>query len=144
MKKLPKAITRTARDMRQAGGLAAAAEMADASSHAPTLVEPVVTRAAAARTGAAATHVLNGHPPAAAGRQRRAQGIVERYAAYSAVGGMIPVPLVNAAGITASIVRMVKVLSRHYGVPFEHDRARAIVVGLAMGVFPSGLGAVTS
>src|SRR5215813_12695854 len=135
MKKLPKAITRTARDMRQAGGLAAAAEMADASSHAPTLVEPVVTRAAAARTGAAATDVMNGHAAAASGmspsdaawRHRRAQAIVERYAAYSAVGGMIPVPLVNAAGITASIVRMVKVLSEHYDVPFEHDRARTIV-----------------
>jgi uncharacterized protein (DUF697 family) len=39
---------------------------------------------------------------------------------------------------------MVKVLSDHYGVPFERDRARTIVVGVAMGVFPSGLGAITS
>src|SRR5262249_32001957 len=42
------------------------------------------------------------------------------------------------------IVRMVKVLSDHYGVPFERDRARAVVVGLAAGVMPSGAAAVAS
>jgi len=39
---------------------------------------------------------------------------------------------------------MVKSLSRHYAVPFERDRARAIVVGLVGGAMPSGLGAVTA
>jgi uncharacterized protein (DUF697 family) len=78
--------------------------------------------------------------------QRRSQAhkIVERHAAYAAVGGIIPVPIANVASITAVIVRMVKLLSDLYGIPFERDRARAIVVGLMGGAMPTGLGAVTT
>ncbi len=52
--------------------------------------------------------------PAAALRRRKAIAIVERYANYSAIGGAIPVPLANAAAITALLVRMVKSLSELY------------------------------
>ena len=77
-------------------------------------------------------------------RRSRARAIVERHATYSAFGGIIPLPIVNVASITAVIVRMVKVLSDLYGVPFERDRARAIVVGLMGGAMPTGLAAVTA
>jgi uncharacterized protein (DUF697 family) len=73
----------------------------------------------------------------------KALAIVNRHAAYSAAGGLIPLPLANFAGVTAVIVRMVKVLSQHYGVPFQRDRARAIVVGLIGGAIPSGAATVT-
>jgi uncharacterized protein (DUF697 family) len=53
-------------------------------------------------------------------------------------------PIVNVASVTAIIVRMVRILSRLYGVPFERDRARAIVVGMVGGAAPTGLAAVTS
>jgi uncharacterized protein (DUF697 family) len=69
---------------------------------------------------------------------------VERHAAYAAVGGIIPVPIANVASITAVIVRMVKVLSGLYGVPFQRDRARAMVIGLMGGTVPTGLAAVTT
>jgi len=39
---------------------------------------------------------------------------------------------------------MVKILSDHYRVPFERDRARAIVVGLIGGVMPTGAAAVAT
>lgn len=80
------------------------------------------------------------------GERRRAIAlrIVNRHAGYSAVGGIIPLPLANFASVTALIVRMVKVLSDHYGVAFERDRTRAIVVGLVGGAMPTGLSAVTS
>lgn len=77
-------------------------------------------------------------------RRSQANVIVERYTAYAAVGGIIPVPIANVASITAVIVRMVKLLSDLYGIPFERDRARAIVVGLMGGAMPTGLGAVTT
>jgi uncharacterized protein (DUF697 family) len=77
-------------------------------------------------------------------RLARARAIVERHATYSAAGGLIPLPLVNVASVTAIILRMVKRLSTLYGVPFERDRARAIVVGLAGGATPTGLAAVTA
>jgi len=77
-------------------------------------------------------------------RRLLAYAIVERHAAYSAVGGIVPLPIVNVASITAIIVRMVKELSEIYGVPFERDRARAIVIGLMGGATPTGLSAVTA
>jgi uncharacterized protein (DUF697 family) len=80
----------------------------------------------------------------AGGRRSLARSIIERHAAYAAFGGVIPVPIANVAGVTAVIVRMVKVLSGLYGVPFERDRARAIVIGLMGGTVPTGIGAVTA
>lgn len=80
----------------------------------------------------------------AIGRRTQALKIVERHAVYAAVGGIIPVPIANVASVTAVIVRMVKVLSDLYGIPFERDRARAIVVGFMGGAMPTGLGAVTT
>jgi uncharacterized protein (DUF697 family) len=77
-------------------------------------------------------------------RLTQAEAIVERHATYAAAGGLLPVPLVNVASVTAIILRMVRMLSRLYGVPFERDRARAIVVGLAGGAMPTGLAAVAS
>jgi len=79
-----------------------------------------------------------------AARRSRALAIVNRYTAYSAIGGLIPVPLANFAGVTAVIVRMVKALCRHYGVPFKDDRARALVIGAIGGAMPSGAAAVTA
>ncbi len=70
--------------------------------------------------------------------------IVERYSTYSALGGFIPLPIVNFSSIVTVIVRMVKVLSDHYGVPFERGRTRAIVIALMAGAAPTGLGTVTA
>jgi uncharacterized protein (DUF697 family) len=80
----------------------------------------------------------------AARRRSLARAIVERHAAYAAVGGIIPLPIANVASITAVIVRMVKMLSDLYAVPFERDRARAIVIGMMGGAMPTGLAAVTT
>jgi uncharacterized protein (DUF697 family) len=77
-------------------------------------------------------------------RQARARAIVARHAAYSAVGGIVPLPVASVAGITTIIIRMVKRLSDLYGVPFERDRARAIIVGLVGGTVPTGFAAVTT
>ena len=77
-------------------------------------------------------------------RRSQAHAIVERYANFSAVGGIIPLPLVNVAAVTTLIVRMVKLLSNHYGVAYQHGRARALVVGLAAGSMPTTASAVTT
>jgi CRP-like cAMP-binding protein len=76
---------------------------------------------------------------AAARRRRRALAIVERHANYSGLSGFIPVPLVNAAAITAVLVRMVRQLCRLYDVPFQSNRAYALVLGSMGGVMPTGL-----
>jgi uncharacterized protein (DUF697 family) len=82
--------------------------------------------------------------PAIALRRRKAIAIVERYANGSAIGGAIPVPLVNAAAITALMVRMIKSLSQLYGVPFERTRTRSIVVGLMGGALPTGFATIAT
>ena len=134
-KKLPKAIRQTTDDRREAAVRVAA--------RAPDVVgpEPATKAPSQSPAGALAPMVTD---PDAARRRSLARRIVDRHAAYSAVGGIIPVPIANVAGVTAVIVRMVKVLSDLYGVPFERDRARAIVIGLMGGAMPTGLAAVTA
>jgi uncharacterized protein (DUF697 family) len=77
-------------------------------------------------------------------RRARAREIIERHAKYAAVGGLIPLPIVDIAGVTAIIVRMARGLARLYEVPERSDRTRAIVLGLIGGTAPVGIGAVVS
>jgi uncharacterized protein (DUF697 family) len=114
---------------------------------AASVAEVVVPMPEPASTGLQAASVQRTSPAgriSAARRRARALKIVNRHAGYSAVGGIVPLALVNFASVTGVIVRMVKVLSDHYNVPFERDRARAIVVGLVAGAMPTGLATVTS
>ena len=127
-KRLPRAVLRTADEMREAGATAAAATSDNVITMTP---KPDATAAA----------VLD---PALAIRRRKAIAIVERYANGSAIGGAIPVPLVNAAAITALMVRMVKSLSELYGMPFERNRTRAIIVGLMGGALPTGFAPIAT
>jgi uncharacterized protein (DUF697 family) len=155
-KKLPKAVLVTANELREA---------ATARSRADTLrqAESDDRREAAPSGGGAysrnviemvpkqesapAPSVSPPSPQAKADAERRrriAVAVVERHANFAVVGGMIPVPILNVAGTTAILVRMVARLSRLYGVPFERSRARATVVGLMGGVLPTGLASATA
>jgi uncharacterized protein (DUF697 family) len=151
-KKLPKAIRRTTGDVHQA-------PFGESSEHQGGLSLATISKPVGAGLdlGGPAPHVSSppvGSAPASvakapadvdvAGRLSQAHAIVERHATYSAVGGIIPLPIANVASVMAIILRMVKALSNLYGVPFERDRARAIVVGMAGGAMPTGLAAVTS
>ncbi len=146
-KNLPKAVTRTAEDMREGApaeplarleAVAVRLRRIDASNSANSPAQPNPDEPGlgggrrAGEVEAARRHAL------------AARLIVERHATYAALGGFIPVPLVDFSAVAAIILRMVKVLSDHYGVPFQRDRARAIVIALMAGAAPAGLGAVTT
>jgi uncharacterized protein (DUF697 family) len=77
-------------------------------------------------------------------RLQQAFRVVDRYKMYAGLGGLVPMPAVNVASVTAVILRMVKVLSDLYGVPFERDKMRSIVLGLMGGAAPTGLAAATA
>jgi uncharacterized protein (DUF697 family) len=77
-------------------------------------------------------------------RLRLAFKIVDRHRTYAGLGGLVPMPAVNVASVSAVIMRMVKVLSDLYGVPFERDKMRAVVLGLMGGAAPTGLAAATA
>jgi uncharacterized protein (DUF697 family) len=70
--------------------------------------------------------------------------IVDRHKMYAGLGGLLPMPAVNVAGVTAVILRMVKGLSDLYEIPFERDKTRSIVIGLMAGAAPTGLAAATA
>lgn len=77
-------------------------------------------------------------------RLREAFRILERHKLYAGLGGLVPMPAVNIASVTAVILRMVKRLSDLYGVPFERDKTRSIIIGLVAGAAPTGLAAATT
>ena len=128
-KRLPRAVLRTAEEMREAGAAGAAATS-----------DNIITMTPKSETA----NVANASDSTITLRRRKAIAIVERYANGSAIGGAIPVPLVNATAITALMVRMVKSLSDLYGVPFERNRTRSIIVGLMGGALPTGFATIAT
>ena len=148
-KPLPKAIVRPLDSLRVARGSARDAAPLPARQSAlphdavepePALQvssAPIANDAAPPATSPAAQQF-------AAKRRAVARKIVERHRNYAAVGGLLPLPIVTVAGITAINLRMVKQLSDLYGVPFQRDRSRAIIVGLIGGAVPTGLGVTTA
>lgn len=149
-KKLPRAVTQTADEMRKAGAIAPGSPAGNDDSHLsierrkadapkkrttlPEIIDPPV--ASIATPAPAASNDRN--------QLSQANAIVERYANLAALGGVIPLPLINVAGVAAIILRMVKRLCELYGVPYEHGRARALVVSLAAGAVPTTAATVTS
>ena len=91
---------------------------------------------------AVSTHAAE--EPRAHNRRAVAEKIVDRYKLYAAVGGLSPIPIMTAAGVTVVVLQMVKTLSNLYEVPFERDLTRSIVVGLVGGAIPTGLGVATA
>jgi uncharacterized protein (DUF697 family) len=82
--------------------------------------------------------------PHAARRRELARKVVARYKNYAALGGLVPLPVVSIASLTAINMRMVKALSDLYGVPFQRDRTRSLIVGIVGGAVPAGLGTATA
>jgi hypothetical protein len=145
-KQLPKAIMRSDDELRAIAAHAAADEEAPASQPASP------TGAFATEATAFARPVANDQFPVvsiyvdrhAARRRALARRIVERHKTYAAIGGLSPLPILNVAGVTAIIMRMVKQLSGLYEVPFERDRTRSLIVSLIGGAVPTGLGTATA
>jgi uncharacterized protein (DUF697 family) len=147
-KKLPKAVLLTADDLREAGAkqrqdARRPAEWDDAraaEAAAPSVSNNVIEMTPKPDNDEIALPQLSPQAAAEAARRRRkAVAIVERHANMSTVGGILPVPILNVAAITAVMVRMVRQLSNLYGVPFQRNRAHALVIGLMGGVMPTGL-----
>ena len=82
--------------------------------------------------------------PLAARRRALARRIVDRHKNYAAMGGLVPLPAANIASVTAVNLRMVKQLSELYGVPFQRDRTRSLIIALIAGAVPTGAGFAAS
>ena len=147
-KPLPKAIVRPLDSLRVARGSALDETPLPARQSVPPhdAVEP--EPALRVSSAPIANDTMPASSPAArkfaALRLALARKTVERHRNYAAVGGLLPLPIVSVAGVTAINLRMVKQLSDLYGVPFHRDRTRAIIVALIGGAVPTGFGVTTA
>jgi uncharacterized protein (DUF697 family) len=82
--------------------------------------------------------------PLAERRRALARRIVDRHKNYAAIGGLVPLPAANIASVTAVNLRMVKQLSELYGMPFQRDRTRSLIIALIAGAVPTGAGLAAS
>jgi uncharacterized protein (DUF697 family) len=81
-------------------------------------------------------------PPASSlpSRQPLALEIVKRHAMYAAAVGLVPIPLVNAAGVVAVELKLLRDLAKHYDLPFQRDRVKSIVSALVGGALSAEVG----
>jgi uncharacterized protein (DUF697 family) len=83
--------------------------------------------------------------PEADGRRAVAVKLVERFALWSGVAGIIPLPFVDLAAVGSVQVLMLRRISQIYDVPFSANRGKALIASLAGSVIPasSGMGAAS-
>lgn len=70
---------------------------------------------------------------ARAERLARAHGLVQNYVLGAASIALVPVPLLDLAGLAALQVKLVHSLALHYDVPFKDNLARSLVAALLSG-----------
>lgn len=80
--------------------------------------------------------------PTAAAELRRIQALalVDRFVAWSAIGGAVPLPLIDLVSIAALQVQMVRRLAAHYHLPFSAEAVRSTLLSAAAATFSSGGG----
>jgi uncharacterized protein (DUF697 family) len=79
-------------------------------------------------------------------RTEFANRLVDRFAIWSGVAGLIPVPVVDVFAVGGLQLQMVRRLSQVYGVPFSENSGKAIIASLAGSMIPSasGIGAAST
>jgi uncharacterized protein (DUF697 family) len=78
-------------------------------------------------------------------RDELASKLVDRFAIWSGVAGLIPVPLIDAVAVGVLQVQMLRRISQIYDVPFSDNRGKALIAALAGSMIPatSGIGAAS-
>src|ERR1041385_2158875 len=72
--------------------------------------------------------------------------LVDRFALWSGVAGLIPVPVLDLVAVGGLQVQMVRRISQIYDVPFSDNRGKALIASLAGALIPttSGIGAASA
>ena len=76
-------------------------------------------------------------------RTERATKLVDRFATWSGVAGLLPIPVVDLVAVGGLQLQMLRRLSQIYDVPFSENRGKAVISSLLGAMIPtaSGLGA---
>ena len=72
-------------------------------------------------------------------RDLRAKGTVKKYTWLSVGAGVIPVPWLDLAAVTAVQLKMLADISRIYGVPFQKNLGKAAIASVAGSVLPHAM-----
>lgn len=67
--------------------------------------------------------------------------IVDKYIAYSVLGGFIPIPFVDVGTIAIINYYMIKAISQYYKAPFDSTKTKAVIAAVIAGVLPQSLAA---
>ena len=109
-----------------------------------TTAPAVSTSTKAASTSSKTTSTQNSKSWTAT-RRLLAERLVKRYALWSGVAGLIPLPVVDLTAIGALQLQMLRRISQIYNVPFAENRGRAILSCLAGSIVPvASVNGVTS
>jgi uncharacterized protein (DUF697 family) len=73
-------------------------------------------------------------------RSELASKLVDRFAIWSGVAGLIPVPVVDLVAVGGLQLQMLNRLSQIYGVPFSENRGKALITSLAGAMIPTSSG----
>lgn len=75
-----------------------------------------------------------------------ASKLVNRFAVWSGVAGLIPLPVVDVVAVGGLQVQMLRRISQIYNVPFSENRGKALIAALAGALIPasSGIGAASA
>jgi uncharacterized protein (DUF697 family) len=102
--------------------------------------EPNATRTPEMSETAVTTTPKSGERPDE--RSERASKLVDRFAVWSGVAGLLPIPVVDLVAVAALQVQMLRRISQIYEVPFSENRGKALISSLLGASIPtsSGLG----
>jgi uncharacterized protein (DUF697 family) len=94
--------------------------------------------AASEEAGLVPTPATETPPPP--NKKSEADRLIRQYIGWSCAGGLVPVPLLDIAAITAAQIQLVRELSALYGVPFQDHLGRNVVASLVGGVGSAAAG----
>jgi uncharacterized protein (DUF697 family) len=79
-------------------------------------------------------------------RDQVASKLVDRFAIWSGVAGLVPLPVVDVLAVGGLQLQMLRRLSQIYGVEFSENRGKALIAALAGCMIPatSGMGAASA
>jgi uncharacterized protein (DUF697 family) len=87
----------------------------------------------------------NATPPPES-RDEVASKLVDRFAIWSGVAGLIPVPVIDVVAVGGLQIQMLRRISQIYEVEFSENRGKALIAALAGSMIPttSGIGAASA
>lgn len=94
--------------------------------------------------GTAAVASQPADPAAPDERDEIAADMVNRYAAWAAAAGVIPIPIVDVFAVGGLQLRMLRKLAEVYDVPFSDNAGKSVIAALVGGAIPAGAAPVTA